>query len=261
MLSLNGKHYNNTDELCHDAISMNLSIPDEEKIKFDKYIKYVRLGKLLQQPSAIAILQIKTKNLNEPERGQLKISDSWVRNQYTYQHQNMAFVNFSDSSFGSSYFSMKNTAGTIKSNYAVVYRNTPETTDGYYAAAGVATRGIVIGTSDTSESLDHYALQTPIANGTGTGQMSFNACGVTKAWDSGAGTWTATWERIINNNSGDTITVNECGLYGYFFYYYDWPSTYTYTTYMMNRDKLSSGEAVLDAGQLTVTYNIVITYP
>jgi len=32
-------------------------------------------------------------------------------------------------------------------------------------------------------------------------------------------------------------------------------------TFMTNRDNLTSGETIFDAGQLTVTYNIVITYP
>ena len=250
MLTLNGKTYQNTDELFHDAIAMRLDIPEVEKIKFNKYARLQRLGRALQLPTPLAVLQIQVKNPKQEERGILKISDSWVRNQYVIQQQCMALADFTDATFGSGLNSAKRTnAGIIASGAVQVLQSSYETTRGYYAAANDATRGIVIGTGTTAESLDSFALTTPIANGTGTGQMSFNACGVTKTWSSP--TWTATWVRIINNNSGGTITVNECALYLI-------ASVYTFMT---NRDKLSSGEAILDAGQLTVTYNIIITYP
>ena len=259
MITLNGKNYQNTDELFHSAIAMNLDISDIEKVKFEKYARLQKMGRLLQIPTPLAVLEIRVKNPNQAEHGQLKISDSWVRNQYVWQQQGMALADFTSVTFGSGLHSVKNTSGTIKSANCHTFWSSPETVVGYYAAANDATRGIVVGTSTTAESLDHYALQTPIANGTGTGQMSYNACSVTKTWSSP--TWTAAWVRIINNNSGGTITVNECGLYSYLLNNYTWPGSYIYRTYMTNRDKLSSGEAILDAGQLTVTYNIVITYP
>jgi hypothetical protein len=259
MITLNGRNFENTDELFHYANAMNLNISDIEKVKFEKYVKWQKMGRLLQIPTPLAVLDIRVKNPNEVEHGQLKISDSWVRNQYTWQQQNMALADFTSVTFGTGLFSMKNTSGTIKSANCARYSESPETLNGYYAAANDATRGIIIGTSTTAESLDHFTLQTPIVNGTEAGQMSYNACGVTKVWSSP--TWTAEWVRIINNNSGGTITVNECGLYLYAFDYYSWPSTYIYRKYMTNRDKLLAGEAILDAGQLTVTYNIVITYP
>jgi len=258
MLTLNGKNYQNTDELFHDAIAMNLDISDNEKIKFEKYARLQKVGSLLQIPTTLAVLQIQVKNPNQEERGILKISDSWVRNQYVWQQQCMALVNYISGTFGSGLFSVKDTSNAIKSSYASIFNGSPETASGYYAAANDASNGIVIGTGTTAESLDSYALTTPIANGTGSGQMSFNACGVTKTWSSP--TWTATWVRIINNNSSGTITVNECGLYLEILHSISY-GTIAYINIMTNRDKLSSGEAILDAGQLTVTYNIIITYP
>ena len=263
MLTLNGKTYQNTDELFHDAIAMRLDIPDVEKIKFDKYARLQKVSRLLQLPTPLAVLELKVKNPGQVERGILKISDSWVRNQYVIQHQTMALGNWSSATFGSGLNSAKRTSGNIcpvdYEYYTAVFYGS-ETSQGYYCAANDATTGIVIGTGTTAESLDSFALTTPIANGTGTGQMSFNACGVTKVWSSP--TWTAAWVRIINNNSGGTITVNECALYASLFsgntHGFNNP---LYATIMTNRDKLASGEAVLDAGQLTVTYNIIITYP
>lgn len=259
MITLNGKNYQNIDELFHDAVAMNLDISDIEKVKFEKYARLQKVGRLLQLPTPLAVLEIRVKNPNQAEHGQLKISDSWVRNQYTWQQQSMALANFTSVTFGSGLHSIKTTAGVIHGTYCNTFWSSPETVSGYYAAANNATRGIVVGTSTTAESFDHVALQTPIANGTGSGQLSYNACGVTKTWSSP--TWTAAWVRIINNNSGETITVNECGLYIYLVDRFVWADATYYNTIMTNRDKLSSGEAILDAGQLTVTYNIVITYP
>ena len=259
MITLKGKNYQNTDELFHDAIAMNLDISDIEKVKFEKYARLQKMGRLLQLPTPLAVLEIRVKNPNQAERGILKISDSWVRNQYVWQQQSMALANFTSGTFGSGLHSVKNTAGAIKSANCHTFWYSPETYVGYYAAANVATRGIVIGTGITAESLDSYALTTPIATGTGAGQMSYNACGVTKTWSSP--TWTAAWVRIINNNSGGTITVNEVAMYIYLVDRFVWAYGNYYNTIMTNRDKLSSGEAILDAGQLTVTYNIVITFP
>jgi hypothetical protein len=266
MFTLNGKNYQNTDELFHDAIAMRLDIPDIEKVKFEKYTRLQKIGSLLHLPAPLAILQITVKNPNQEERGQLKISDSWTRNQYCNQQAGMALSDLKDATFGNGLFSVRiawsnytggpgTSVGTIRSTSGAYYHTvSPETSAGYYSAANNATRGIVIGTSTTAESLNHYTLQAPIANGTSAGQMSYGACTVTKAYDAGAKTWTATWARIINNNSGGTITVNECGLIAY------WESSYN-DAVLTNRDKLASGEAILDAGQLTVTYNIVITFP
>jgi len=262
MLTLNGKNYQNTDELFHDAIAMNMDIPDIEKLKFEKYARLQKIGRLLQIPLPLAVLEIRVKNPHQAEHGQLKISDSWVRNQYTWQQQCMVLANFDSGTFGSGLYSMKSTAGVIKSTYCHIFFASPETAaSGYYAAANDDTKGILVGTSTTAESLDHFAIQALIPNGNGAGEMAYNACGVTKTWEGVGKTWTGAWERIINNNSGGTITVNECVLYIDLLHSFTYPGTSSYRTYMTNRDKLSSGEAILDAGQLTVTYNIVITYP
>ena len=255
MITLKGKNYKNTDELFHDAIAMNLDISDIEKVKFEKYARLQKVSQALQLPTPLAVLEIRVKNPNQAERGQLKISDSWVRNQYCRQQQCMALANFIGTTFGNTYYVLKTTGGSVSGTYdALHFGGSPETIYGYYAAASDITTGIVVGTGTTAESLDSYVLTTPIANGTVSGKLSYNACGVTKTWSSP--TWTAAWVRIINNNSGGTITVNECALYAQL----NWQVP-NGGLFMMNRDKLSSGEAILDAGQLTVTYNIVITFP
>lgn len=78
--------------------------------------------------------------------------------------------------------------------------------------AGVTSYGIVVGTGITPVTLSDYAVQTPIAEGTGAGQMNYLATSV------GQSTVNPpicgfTVSRSVVNNSGATIPVTEAGLY------------------------------------------------
>lgn len=78
--------------------------------------------------------------------------------------------------------------------------------------AGVTSYGIVVGTGITPVTLSDYAVGTPIAEGTGAGQMNYLATSV------GQSTITPpicgfTISRSAVNNSGAIITVREAGLY------------------------------------------------
>ena len=57
--------------------------------------------------------------------------------------------------------------------------------------------------------------------------------------------------KIFNNNSGAEITVSEVGLAGY----------ESGQSMLMCRDVLASPVTVPNAGQLTVTYTIEMTFP
>ena len=120
-----------------------------------------------------------------------------------------------------------------------------------HAAAADATFGIVLGTGTNAIAMTDYALQTPIAEGTGSGQLShlavaFGPIGV------------ATTARYINlirtfqNNSGATISPTEAALYV--------QSAYTGPVlgiFCAARDIIS---ASVDAGQLLVVqYQLVFS--
>jgi len=127
----------------------------------------------------------------------------------------------------------------------------------YNGGAGVDSLGIVVGTGTTAESFESYAMTTKVANGEGSGQLSYSqssnqvsTVGTTKRCQ---------WIRYFNNNSGAAITVNEVGIYAKLFYN-DY-SHYYLQDAMVCRDLVSPGVSIPNTGQLKVTYTIELVYP
>lgn len=108
--------------------------------------------------------------------------------------------------------------------------------------------GIRVGTDNTAVDIEQHALQAPIAEGAGAGQMnhqttSFNFIGVV------GDVCSFEIERVIVNNSGGGIGVEEMAIYCR-------GNTVGDTTrfFCITRDLAS--EAVPDGGSITVTYTI-----
>lgn len=83
------------------------------------------------------------------------------------------------------------------------------------AAAGEVNRGLVIGTSNTPFAVTQYNLQAPIANGNGSGQMTYAAMVTPPDPSFSAPDITIELSRDIANNSGAAITVRELGFFAY----------------------------------------------
>jgi len=115
------------------------------------------------------------------------------------------------------------------------------------AAAGDASYGIQVGTGTTANSTSTYALASQIANGTSSGQLSYERH--TYALNP-SGT-IAIVTRSFSNNSCASITVSEVGLV--------WKSNTNGYTFMMLRDVLSSPLTVANGSVLTAQYTISIT--
>ncbi|MBA7682968.1 hypothetical protein ES703_91324 [subsurface metagenome] len=77
-----------------------------------------------------------------------------------------------------------------------------------------AGEGLVIGTGDTAPTINDYAMETLIADGTGVGQMSYQSCTVADSVVS-APHCSFLVARAFINNSGGLITVRESGIYSY----------------------------------------------
>jgi len=122
---------------------------------------------------------------------------------------------------------------------------------GSNAGAGQDSFGIVVGSSDAPVTLDQYALQAKIANGSSAGQLLYNASTIENLT-----VGTTYYFRVIrtfSNNSGGTITVKEIGLY------VQLPtSASSYSTYMFARDVIASGISVPNGSVLTLRY--IISY-
>jgi hypothetical protein len=117
--------------------------------------------------------------------------------------------------------------------------------------------GIILGTSNQAVSIDDFKLITPIVNGISATQLEYLNCGVTEAIiNAGTNTGTFTVDRIFRNNSGNTISIQEIGLYswsGYLDY------NYYYYPICMLRDIVSPAFDITNGEYLKATYTFSIT--
>jgi len=186
-------------------------------------------------------------------------SHSWVRNAYNMLLSELAEVNAGDSIWGAGYLNIKDTGGTLWYGAYPIGTHTARSMlalgYGYMGAAGSVTNGIVVGSGTAAESFEDYVLQTLIANGISSGQLSYVASAVRNwVYDAGTKVYTISYSRYMNNNSGGIVSVNEVGLI---------VSAYVagnVRQWYMSRDKLASTVNIPDTGQLKVTYTIKLTF-
>ena len=127
---------------------------------------------------------------------------------------------------------------------------TADTAFGANGPVGNDDYGIVVGTSNHAVDIEDYALIAAIAEGVGAGQMNHQLCSATYLGVA-AGVSSFTVDRSILNNSGDTINVEEAGIYA------QTKRVGAIATYVMVMRDLMS-QAVPDGGGITVTYTIRI---
>ncbi|MBA7471050.1 hypothetical protein ES707_06344 [subsurface metagenome] len=226
--------------------------------------KYKRLRRLAQElhlpiPEAFIELEVFDKDGKVIQKHRQR-SHSWVRNAYNLLLSEMCGKVLDDSGvFGAGLLSIKDTGGVIRASADAGAVIAPSTGDfealnaAYRANATVINHGIQVGSDATAWSFEDYNLLAQIAEGTGAGELNAVATDVpTKSWS--APTFTITWIRYFNNNSGGNVLVKEAALC---------TSGHVGSAckFIMSRDKLASTVTVPDTGQLKVTYTIQLTYP
>jgi hypothetical protein len=189
-------------------------------------------------------------NMKVHEGGELVLdydfrSKSWVRNAHNFLLATYVCRDLG-TTYGAGATYVKRTDGGLLWCYEYI-PNKP------VGIVGNTNYGIVVGTGDDAESFEGYILKTKVAQGTGAGQLSYAAQNATTlSYDAGTKTWTATFVRIFNNNSGGAITITETAMY-----YLQGTDRY----YMFCRDLLGSSVEVSNTAQLTVTYTMTYTFP
>ena len=181
---------------------------------------------------------------------------SWTRNAWTAFNcammdspSNAAAFSTLDSSFRRGYLSVRALTGGIAGSLTSppFFRSASYTTGGFQGQLSSAGSGILVGTSTEPFSGEDFCLWGMVAQGTGAGQMSYQAQPTpTVAWDNSAATYTTTYSRVFNNNSPGSITINEVGMA-------------EANGYLMSRDVLASPVSVPVGGQLTITVSITTT--
>jgi hypothetical protein len=120
--------------------------------------------------------------------------------------------------------------------------------------AGDASQGIIVGTSDTPNTLTTYALGGKIAHGSGSGQLVYGAETLEDVTNPSGNDLQFRITRTFTNNSGSTITVKEVGL---LVKKYDGESNTR--SWLIARDVLPSPVDVPDGATLTIRYVVKIT--
>lgn len=225
--------------------------------------KYDQLRKLAQQlhipiPEAFWTLEVFDKNGKVIQKHHQR-SHSWTRNAYNHLFCVIAAKNASDNTFEAGKLSAKNTAGVVKFGamigyYATTNLDISDATVGILTPAATINKGILVGSGINAESFEDYALQTPIAEGTGAGQLNAVASEL-HSISYAALVLKDTQVRYFNNNSGGNVNINEVALVN---------GLYVVTTVwniLVARDKLGATVTVPNTGQLKVTYTLQLTYP
>ena len=136
---------------------------------------------------------------------------------------------------------VKNTSGSI------IWTHSQFNTFAVGAGIGNQAYGILVGTGNTTPTIDDYYLQTVINHGTGPGQLQYGGVSFgAPASDSTTSQFTVT--RDFANASGGSIAVNEIALVVL-------GSRRGATYYIMTiRDVVTGGIAVTNGQTLTVNY-------
>jgi hypothetical protein len=114
--------------------------------------------------------------------------------------------------------------------------------------------GLVIGTSDTANTKDTYAMGGVIAHGSGSGQMLYGGTTIENPTNPSGNDWVFRIIRIFTNNSGASITVKEIGIIAK-----SQDPIPTVRYFLIARDVISAGVTVPNGSTLTVRYIPKIT--
>ena len=241
-----------------------------------KYQRLEALGKKLGIPLLCGHLDLQVTRSGKLLVHRRQRSHSWTRNAYNLIFCQLGSCNPTDATFGSGKLSYKKTDGNIKyyigndtSNeygawvtyidyYEVETRENESAGRGSRAAANDAGHGLVVGSSNAPEDVDHFALQSPIANGLGAGQLSMIAQEApVLSYNAETKTLTDTLVRFMNNNSGGDITVGEVG----YICKMQTGTAYSMSLFLFSRDVLDPVVIIPNAGQIRIQYQISLAYP
>jgi len=120
--------------------------------------------------------------------------------------------------------------------------------------AGDVSQGIIVGTSDTPNTLTTYALGGKISHGTGSGQLLYGVETLEDVTNPSGNDLQFRITRTFTNNSGSTITVKEVGLL-----VKKHDTSAASRSWLVARDVLPSAVDVPDGATLTIRYVVKIT--
>lgn len=190
----------------------------------------------------------------EPRICRRAIGHSLTRNAYNLLMSALGGMNSTGSGggFGDGGINMKDTGGTMR---GMTTRGIETNTNDHsymVTYANDSNQGIWIGTGNTAETFNDFALDAKIDHGDGAGELRYwEMLEPKKDWDGGTRQWTFVVRRYFTNHSGGSISVAEmaliCEAYVYAADYY----------IVTARDVLGAPIAVGDGELLLAEYELV----
>ena len=119
--------------------------------------------------------------------------------------------------------------------------------------AGNTECGIVVGTGNTPVAIDDYVLETPIAEGTGVGEMNYLVCTVADYVVSAPSCSYLVSRSVVNNSLGE-ITVREAVIY-----VISWSGAPPAKYLCLTRDVFDTPQAVPIGGTITINWTKQVT--
>lgn len=120
------------------------------------------------------------------------------------------------------------------------------------AAIAESDRSTVVGSGNTAVTISDFQLETQIAEGTGAGQLNYQA-GAVAASVVSAPTCGFLIERAFVNNSGGDVTARESAIYA------EVRLSATFKAIMIVRDVFGSPQVIPDGGSLVVNYTLRVS--
>jgi len=112
--------------------------------------------------------------------------------------------------------------------------------------------GTIVGTGSTAPTTTDYVMETPIAHGVGAGELDYNVQSFVAAAEVGANS-DLQLVRTFTNSSGNSITVEEVGLYARS------ENDAGVTKYFLILRDVTGGVVVANGETLTVTFTLRTT--
>jgi hypothetical protein len=224
------------------------SCPSLQKID-DYYGRIIELGKELGIPvnePFIKVFHINKHGYREKvidQHSQSIVRNLWIRNVYVNS------VYDSIGAFGPGVLRYKDINAALKNGDLF-----KDDTEVYWTGvANLSTYGVVIGRGSDPESPESYVLTTQITQGTGADQMVHSAGVLTEGWNAGGPYYWASRARVFDNQSPDSITVTESGIYA--------RTSSPYIMVIRDLDAWGAGQAVAVAESIEVTYELRVNFP
>ncbi|MFH1031139.1 MAG: hypothetical protein V1767_01010 [Chloroflexota bacterium] len=241
----------------------NIILPSKKEER--DIAKLQKDGLRLHTPIPIVRITLEVTNKNKLIQKYETFSHSWVRNAYNHIVSQLMFINGSDAAFGAGFINAKDTSNTVRNAGGQLYNGSynqdteqvDATSTGVRSPAANALLGIQVGSGVNVESFEDYVLQALITEGVGAGQLNYAQSNApVKAYVPGTLTYSVTWVRFMNNNSGGNVSVNEVAL--------------TANTRVLSlnafptlhsREHLGATVTIPNTGQLKVTYVLSLAFP